>query len=355
MNLTRDSKRPSQTSADQHVAVAQADNQGEFGGLIEPYRRELQAYCYRLLGSPLDAEDAVQETMLRAWRGRAGFRQAVSFRAWLYKIATNTCLNTLERRPRRRLPMSVYPAADPLATRPAPIYEPIWLEPYPDDWLPDNTATPEARYGERESLSLAFLTALQLLPPRQRAVLILREVLDWQASETADLLSLTVAAVNSALHRARTTLAKHYPGRLDETGRGRADDPETQRLLDRYVRAWETADIAGLVALLREDAALTMPPIPSWYQGREAIASLLAAGVFAGAEHGWEWRLRTTGANGQPALAIYRRAEAGEPFRAFTLQVLVIDPASGQVSALINFLNPALLECFGLPVELAAE
>lgn len=335
-----------------HVAVAQAGTQTEFGNLIEPYRRELLVYCYRLLGSPLDAEDMVQETMLRAWRRRDTFNRPISFRAWLYKIATNTCLNALDRRPRRTLPPAAYPATDSREPAAAPIEEAIWLEPLPDEWLADPAENPEASYSARENISLAFLIALQLLPPRQRAVLILREVLDWQASETAELLGLTVSAVNSALHRARVTLAKHYAQHKHRAAPTVSDDSTTHQLLERYVRAWETADIAGLVSLLREDATLTMPPIPSWYRGSEAITRLLAAGVFSGGGPGWEWRLVPTRANGQPALAIYRRAEAGQAYRAFTLQLLTIDPISGQIAELINFLNPALLACFGLPTEL---
>ena len=341
--------------ATSHLAVAQAGTQTEFGSLIEPYRRELQVHCYRLLGSPLDAEDLVQETMLRAWRRRSSFNRPVSFRAWLYKIATNACLNALDKRPRRILPMAAYPAADPREPPAAPIEEPIWLEPFPDEWLADAAENPEARYSARESISLAFLAALQLLPARQRAVLILREVLDRPARETAELLGLTVPAVNSALHRARVTLAKHYPEHKREADRAGSDDLATSRLLERYVRAWETADIAGLVSLLREDATFTMPPTPSWYQGPAAIASLLAAGIFAGGAPGWDWRLVPTRANGLPALAIYRRADASEAYRAFTLQMLTIDPASGKIAQLINYLNPALLACFRLPVELTPD
>ncbi|MEP7357583.1 MAG: RNA polymerase subunit sigma-70, partial [Anaerolineales bacterium] len=214
---------------------------------------------------------------------------------------------------------------------------------------PDPAETPEARYSARESISLAFLAALQVLPPRQRAVLILREVLDWPASEAAELLGLTVPAVNSALHRARVTLAKHYPAQREAPRAAGDDDPVIRRLLDRYVAAWEAADIAGLVSLLRQDALLTMPPIPSWYQGPATIAPLLASGVFAG---GWEWRMLPTRANGLPAFAIYRRAKAGEPFVPFTLQLLDIDLASGQIAELINFFEPALLACFRMSAAL---
>ena len=338
-----------------HLAIAQAGDQAEFGTLIEPYRRELLAYCYRFLGSPLDAEDVVQETMLRAWRRRETFNRPVSFRAWLYKIATNACLNALEKRPRRTLPVVLTPAPDPSGGPAATIREPIWLEPFPDEWLPDPADTPEAHYSARESISLAFLTALQLLPARQRAVLILREVLDWPASETAELLGLTVPAVNSALHRARTTLAKHYPDRTREAAGTAAEDPATSQLLARYVRAWETADMAGLLTLLREDATLTMPALPTWYRGEAAITELLTAIAFAVEGPHWEWRLWPTRANGQPALAIYRRSEAAEPFRLFTLQVLTIDPSAGKIAWLINFRNPALLTCFGLPAELTSD
>ena len=336
-----------------HVAVAQAGTQAEFGTLIEPYRRELQVYCYRMLGSPLDAEDMVQETLLRAWRRRNTFIQAISFRAWLYKIATNICLNTLVKRPRRVLMISAHPVEDPRELMAAPIEEPIWLEPFPDEWLTDSAENPEARYSSHESITLAFMAALQWLPPRQRAVLILREVLDWHADETAELLGLTVSAVNSALHRARMTLGRHYPEPTHETTQ--PNSAAIDQLLERYVRAWETADIAGLVSLLREDATLTMPPIPSWYRGSTAIGNLLEAGVFIHGQPGWEWRLVPTRANGQTALAMYRRADADEAFLAFTLQILTIDPASGHIAGLINYLNPALLPCFGLPIALPAD
>jgi RNA polymerase sigma-70 factor (ECF subfamily) len=358
MTLNQLSHSPSQASgapAALHLAIAQSGDPAEFGRLIEPYRRELLAYCYRFLGSPLDAEDVVQETLLRAWRRRETFNQPVSFRAWLYKIATNSCLNALEKRPRRALPITLTPPAGPGELGTAPIREPIWLEPIPDEWLPDPAETPEARYSARESISLAFLTALQLLPPRQRAVLILREVLDWPASEAAELLGLTVPAVNSALHRARATVAKHYPAPRREPAPAAAADPAIRRLLERYMRAWETADIAGLVSLLREEATLTMPAIPTWYRGPAAISDLLAVVAFPPAGPPWEWRLLPTQANGQPALAIYRRADARDAFQPFTLQVLTLDPGSGQIDRLANFRNTALLACFGFPLELTPD
>jgi RNA polymerase sigma-70 factor (ECF subfamily) len=331
------------------MAIAQMGNQDEFGALIEPYRRELHAYCYRLLGSSLDAEDMVQETLLRAWRRRDTFNQPISFRAWLYKIATNACLNALEKRPRRTLPTALSPAADAREPTADPLDEPIWLEPIPDEWLAGDTENPEATYAARETISFGFMILLQSLPARQRAVFVLRDILDWRADETANVLELTLSSVNSALHRARSTIAKHYP---DEPVALSPDDPAVHELLERYVHAWETADVPGLVSMLKDDAMLTMPPVPSWYRGSAAIASILATGVFGGQTAGGQWRLLEARANGQPALAIYHRSEEGKPFQPFTFQVLTIDATSGRIAALINFLNPGIMACFGLPEQL---
>jgi len=190
-------------------AIRDSDQQ-QFSDLAEPYRRELHAYCYRLLGSLQDAEDSVQETMLRAWRRLDTFEGRASFRAWLYKIATNVCLDALDKATRRGLPAMLYPSADPQATQVLTVNDPVWLDPFPDEWLDEAEMGLEARYAQRESVTLAFLTALQVLPSRQRAVLVLCDVLDWKASEVATLLEITISAANSALHRARSTLTKHY-------------------------------------------------------------------------------------------------------------------------------------------------
>src|SRR5512136_25487 len=215
------------------LAAARAGDPNAFGGLTEPYRHELQVHCYRMLGSLQEAEDLVQETFLRAWRRLETFKGRASLRAWLYKIATNACLDALEKRPRRTLPVRSQPPADPSEPPTPPLTELIWLEPFPDDLLDDVEPTPEARYALHESITLAFLTALQLLPPRQRAVLIMRDVLDWDASEVAELLDMTVSAVNSALHRARAALNKNYsPEPLVNL---KLVDPATRALLDRYV------------------------------------------------------------------------------------------------------------------------
>src|ERR1041384_436077 len=301
---------------EKHLAAARSGDPEQFSQLTEPYRRELQVHCYRILGSLHDAEDLVQETFLRAWKRLDTYEGRASFRSWLYKIATNACLDYLDQqRSRRLLPNVSLPCADPHAGIALPTPEMTWLEPFPDEWLRDTSAVnPQGRYSDSESISLAFLTALQALPPRQRAVLILRDVLDFSAIETADVLELTVSSVNSALHRARTTLAQRYQrGEVDQLAMPSTDE-RTQRLLDHFVQAWQTADVEGLIALLKEDAILAMPPSPSWYQGPEAIGIFAAKtvlghnGMFPGkAVH--RWRLLPTRANGSPAFAIYQRNE----------------------------------------------
>lgn len=331
-------------------------DQSDIGLLIEPYRRELLLHCYRLLGSLFDAEDAVQETMLRAWRHFGTFTPngSGSLRSWLYTIATNTSLDTLKKRLPRTLPTSTSLASDstrPVAPRSA---ESFWLEPFPDSWLTEATENPEARYSRQESISLAFLTALQLLPPRQRAILLLSDVLDWRATEIAQLLEISVSAANSALHRARVTIEKNYPSSQREMEQVPCADAATDMLLARYLQAWETDDVEGLVALLKADAALSMPPIPSWFQGREAIRTFLLAVLFP-SDVQKRWRLFPTRANGQPAFAVYRADEATGFYRAFALQVVALDASQGdqrRVADVTAFLDPKLVTAFGFPHQL---
>jgi RNA polymerase sigma-70 factor, ECF subfamily len=333
------------------IRLIASDSQG-FSELTEPFRRELQIHCYRILGSLHEAEDMVQETFLKAWKHIGTYEGRASFRSWLYKIATNTCLDFLDsRRSRRMLPFQKIPASDPHTILP-PSPEMTWLEPLPDEWLEDvNAIDPEAHYSESESVSLSFLTALQILPPRQRAVLILRDVLDFSAIETSEVLELTVSSVNSLLHRARRTLAENYQSRAAIKP---LTDEKTQWLLDRYVRAWNTADVDGLVALLKWDAIIAMPPSPSWYQGRNAIARFSAisffgtGGMFPGKAKN-RWRLLPTRANGAPAFAIYQRDERNH-YQAFGLQILVLQ--RGRISQIINFIDPGLPAKFGLPAAL---
>jgi RNA polymerase sigma-70 factor (ECF subfamily) len=308
------------------LAAARAGNADEFARLAEPHRRELLAHCYRILGSFHEAEDLVQETFLRAWQRLETYQGRASFRAWLYKIATNACLDALDRaHSRRLLPAYLLPAAHPEAAVLPPRPDLHWLEPFPDQ-LAEITQNPEARYSAKESVSLAFLVALQLLPPRQRAVLILMDVLDWPACDVADLLGVTLSTANSALHRARVSLARRYtrpdPDKLDFNPK----NEHNAGLLARYIQAWETADLAGLVALLHEDATLMMPPSPSWYRGRSSIAAFVAATVFSDAgmftgQAAGRWRLHPTAANAQPAFGIYQRLESGA-YRPFGIHVL---------------------------------
>jgi RNA polymerase sigma-70 factor (ECF subfamily) len=336
-----------------HLAAARGGNREGFGKLAEPYRRELQVHCYRMVGSLQDAEDLVQETMLRAWQRLETFEGRASFRAWLYRIATNICLDALERRPRRFLPQTNSQAADPFTPFPPPIAEPIWLEPFPDELLPETETNPEARYAARESITLAFLTALQVLLPRQRAVLILRDVLDWHAGEVAKLLGLTLSAVNSSLYRARVTLSKHYRGTGWETFHASPSDQAMQALLGRYVHAWENADVEELVTLLKDDATFSMPPSPAWYQGSDSIRAIVAGMAFAGEARG-RWHLLPTRANGQPAFAAYQREQEGGRYKPFAIQVLTFDGDAKQLREVITFLNLALFPRFNFPLELPA-
>jgi RNA polymerase sigma-70 factor (ECF subfamily) len=333
-----------------YLAGARNGDEHHFTKLTEPYRAELQVHCYRMLGSLQDAEDLVQETLLRAWKHLRTFEGRASFRAWLYKIATNACLDALAKRSRRVLPTVTYSAADPQEPFSPPTPDPIWLDPLPDTLLAGIAPSAEAHYTVYESVRLAFLVALQILPPRQRAVLILRDVLGWRAKEVADLLEMTVSAANSVLHRARTTLVKHYhPTELDEVQVSPIDET-TQKLLDQYTQAWESADVTGLVTLLKEDAAFTMPPSSSWYQGREAINTFLTAVIFVGENN--QWRLKPIQANSQPAFGLYKRNPERDVYQAFAIQVLTIEEA--QITDVTNFLNPTLFSRFGLPPHLEA-
>jgi RNA polymerase sigma-70 factor (ECF subfamily) len=328
-------------------------SQSDISALIEPYRWELHLHCYRLLGSLHDAEDMVQETMLRAWRHFDTFKGSASLRTWLYTIATNASLDALKKRSPRTLPILSSPASDPMEPVAPRSAETLWLEPFPDSWLAsaqEQAENPEARYTRSESVSLAFLTALQVLPPRQRAILLLSDVLDWRAVEIARLLELSVSAVNSALHRARLTLAKNYHNSQREAVRVHQADAETNALLSRYMQAWETDDVAGIVALLKEDATLSMPPVPSWYQGREAIRAFLLPRF--GVRN--QWRMCPTQANAQPACILYRANEAENLYEAFGIHVITFDGSQlpRQIVEVTIFRSPSLVTSFGFPLRL---
>lgn len=325
-----------------------------FARLTQPYRRELKVHCYRMLGSLFEAEDTVQDVYLRAWRGFASLDEPGSIRAWLYRIATNVCFDALAKRKhaRRILPDRRAPAASGLPDG-VPATDVAWLEPYPDSELADVADTapdPEARYAAREGVRLAFVAAIQQLPPRQRAVLMLCDVLGWSASETAALLGASTASVNSALQRSRETLARRNPaGRVPPAS---APTAAQQELLGRYMRAWERTDVDGFVRLLRDDAVYTMPPLPQWYLGREPIA-----GLFRWAFTLYEsFRMTPIGANGQPAFAAYSRAKVTEPWSAHSIQLLELD--KGGISTVTMFArpdSPRLFSAFGLPLVIPAD
>jgi len=335
---------PTQTTL---VLAAQAGDRMAFETLVGAYRRELLVHCYRMLGSLSDAEDLVQETLLRAWEKRATLTSPGSYRAWLYRIATNLCLNMLSRVPRRLLPPETHPKIDPTSPAPPRLREPIWLEPFPDDLLADPQTDPEDRALQREHITLAFLVALQHLTPAQRAILLLREVLEWPASEVAEWLNLSVPAVNSSLQRARRALQERNV--LPETPTA-LPTLHLQSLLDRYVTLWEQGDIPGFVALLREDAWFTMPPLPVWFQGRAAIATVLATYIFT---PGRQRRLLPTHANGSPAFGLYQREAGADAYQFFGLLVLGVE--GEQIGSLVAFLEPSSLSSFALPPTLASS
>ncbi|TDP89367.1 sigma-70 family RNA polymerase sigma factor [Labedaea rhizosphaerae] len=306
---------------------------------LDEYRTELTAHCYRMLGSVHEAEDLVQETMVRAWRNRERYdEQRASVRTWLYKIATNACLTALEGRARRPLPTGLGGPGDDPETPLVPNFEIPWLEP-----IPDAVIDPAARAVRRGTLRIALVAALQLLPPKQRAVLVLREVLEFSAAEVAELLDTSTASVNSALQRARATLA----GTPITDEAAEPDDAKVRDLVDRYARAFERADVDALVALLTEDVVMEMPPVPLWFGGRVDYGRFMRR-VFT--MRGTDWRVLPAAANGQPALAAYVRTDDGR-YHMHTLHVFTVTP--GGIAHNAVFADPAVHRKFGLAEVLA--
>jgi RNA polymerase sigma-70 factor (ECF subfamily) len=331
------------------LAAAQAGDEGAFGGLVEPYQSELQAHAYRMLGSLHDAEDAMQESMLRAWRGIARFEGRSSLRSWLYTITTNSSLRLIERRPKRVLPIEFGPPADPHGVVGKPLVESTWVEPYPDERLPahDESVSPEARYEQRESVELAFTAALQHLPPRQRAALIMTDVLGFSPAEVAESLDATPASIYSALQRARKATEEDLPEQSQQETIGELGDEQVREIVDRFMEAWESADVEKIRALLTDDCVMAMPPWTEWFNGREAIAEFLGRGPL---REGNRWKLTPTAASGQPALACYVGDDDGS-FRPEGIIVLSFS-GDGQVSEFTSFRVPDLFAKFGLPAAM---
>jgi RNA polymerase sigma-70 factor (ECF subfamily) len=326
---------------------AQRPDDEAFRELVEAHERAVRVHCYRMLGSLQDAEDLTQETLLRAWRNQHTLANRAASRAWLYRIATNACLDELERRSRRRL-------LPPMLGAPSAAFEPTqgvsdelpWLEPFPDAWLEvaDASPGPDARYEAKEAIELAFVATLQRLAPRQRAVLLLRDVLAWSARDVASLLDMSVAATNSALQRARARL-----DRVVAPNEARLQPQAERALVERYIHAWEHSDVDALVALLKDDVVLSMPPLPEWYIGRRAVGDFFR---WALSPQGFgPYRFMPARANGALAFAIYGSGPAGPASNALILQVMLADRDG--ISALTSFMNPALFGPFGLPLTLA--
>jgi RNA polymerase sigma-70 factor (TIGR02960 family) len=327
------------------IARARAGDGDAFSELTDPHRRELLVHCYRMLGSFQDAEDALQDSLLAAWQGIAGFQERSSLRTWLYRIATNRCLNA--RRSIRRRPAKEWDVPNVEPPAPTRLGEAVWLQPYPDALLEgavDLPLGPEARYEQRESISLAFVTALQALPPRQLAVLVLRDVLGFHASEVADMLDSTVDSVNSALKRARATLQGRRKAGIDRDPPPAAESASEGAIVARFVAAWESADLDGLVALLTDDVFMSMPPMPFEYEGRGPVARF-CAGILGG---GRRFDLVPTRANGQPAFGAYVRTPGGIS-HGVGLYVLAL--AGDRICAMTRFEN-GVLPLFGLPRSL---
>jgi RNA polymerase sigma-70 factor (ECF subfamily) len=326
------------------IRAAQHGDEDAYTRLVAAHRTELHAHCYRMLGSNADAEDALQEALVRAWRGLGGFEGRSSLRGWLYAIATNSCLKIIERRRPRVLPIDYSPAADPHDDPRVPVGESQWLEPYPAaGLLSAEVLTPEARYEQRESVELAFIAALQHLPPAQRAALILRDVLGFSGAETADMLGTTATSVYSSLQRAHKTVSERVPDPSQQATLRALGDDDLAVIVQRFVEAWQNSDVDGLVAMLTEDATFSMPPMPEWYRGTASIATFLAAHPLHPRNR---WRLVPTFVSGQLAFGHYLWDEVQESFRPHSLDVITL--RGDRIAATVGFFRPDLFAAAGL-------
>jgi RNA polymerase sigma-70 factor (TIGR02960 family) len=331
-------------------AVLTAARQGDsaaFERLVADHRGELYAHCYRMLGSVHDAEDALQESLLGAWRGIGGFEGRSSLRSWLYRVTTNACLRLISRRPRRILSPDHGPPRHDTADLGAFVEGPIWLEPLPDE-LPASDLDPAADYLRRESVELAYVAALQHLPGTQRAVLILREVLQFSAADVAQILETTVASVNSALQRAKKTVGERIPATTQRAELDALGADGRRELVDAFVGAWERADVDALLELLAEDARFTMPPLPAWFLGRDDVGRFMRERLFE-----TPWRLVPIRANGQLAFACYQGEYGSDVFRLGAVNLLGL--RDGRIAEIAAFLDPGLHRHFGLPENLPPD
>jgi RNA polymerase sigma-70 factor (TIGR02960 family) len=345
---------PSETEL---LAAAQQGNSAAFDRLVAGHRRELYAHCYRLLGSVQDAEDALQEALLGAWKGLAPFQGRSSLRTWLYKVTTHACLRLLTQRPRRRLSPEYGPARSDTTDLGQPVLEPIWLEPWvepgsePASWSEDRAAPapdPAGQVLQRESIELAFIAALQHLPGTQRAALLLSDVLEFSAAEIAGLLETSVAAVNSALQRARKTLGERASGPSQQVQLASLGQAGQDALVRDFVRAWESADLGALLQLLTEDARFVMPPLPAWFDGRENVARFFAERIFA-----LRWRLLPLSVNGQLGFACYSAPPGAGELQLSAVNLLNLRDA--RIAEIVGFLDPAVYGHFGLPAVPSAK
>jgi len=365
MSDTDRTVRPAAANEDALLAAAKHGDESAFTKIADTYRSELNAHCYRMLGSTHDAEDALQEAMLRAWKGLPRFEGRSSLRSWLYRIATNTCLDSIGRRPKRVLPIDYGPAADPHDGPGKPLTESVWIEPLPDDWLEvDEDAAPmgpEARYEQRESVELAFTAALQHLPAKQRAALILFEVLGFSAKEVAETLETSVASVNSALQRARAAVEERTPELSQQATLRALGEDGLRDLVDGYVEAWERGDVEAIVGMLTEDAVVTMPPMASWYRGPAAIRVFLRDFAFAGRwdsgrdefeKGGRTVQLVPIRANGQIGFAAYNLDPESGVLKPYALQVLTLSETG--IAEITGFVTTGFTADFGLPESMPA-
>jgi RNA polymerase sigma-70 factor (ECF subfamily) len=356
--------RSSQSREQELLEAARSGDESAFERLAETYRSQLQAHCYRMLGSVQDAEDAVQEAMLRAWRGLPRFEGRSAVRSWLYKIATNTCLDQIARRPKRVLPVDYGPPGDPHDGPGKPLVETVWVEPFPDEVMEvgDGRASPEARYEQRESVELAFIAALQHLPATQRATLILREVLGFSAKEVAESLDTSVAAVNSSLQRARKAVDERLPEQSQQATLRAIPDDELRELVNTYVDAWERGDADAIAAMLAEDATITMPPMATWFRGRDAVLAFLTNWAFAKRwaqarsrfESGQRRvRVLPIRASGQIGFGSYSWNDERGAYMPTALQVLTMN--GSRIAEIDGFVMPQAFPRFRLPKRLEAE